>query len=123
MGDELALTIDMDLQMAADSCFGDTLSGAAIFLDPKTGEILALVSKPTYDPNLFPLRFAADYLSLANDERQPLFDRRFVALIRLARPQSCHRGRTEKNHARNSFLLCRAVNGNGSSCWKAVMVV
>ena len=42
----LGLTIDVDLQMVADSLFGDTLSGAAVFLDPKTGEILALVSKP-----------------------------------------------------------------------------
>ena len=76
MGDELALTIDMDLQMTADSCFGDTLSGAAIFLDPKTGEILALVSKPTYDPNLFAgFVSRSEYQSLAGDERLPLFDR------------------------------------------------
>jgi penicillin-binding protein 2 len=76
LGDELGLTIDIDLQMVADSVFGDTLSGSAIFLDPKTGEILALVSKPNYDPNLFSgFVSRADYLSLANDERQPLFDR------------------------------------------------
>lgn len=75
-GDELCLTLDMDLQMLTDSLFGDTLSGAAVFIDPKTGEILALVSKPTYDPNLFSgFMSRSEYQSLAGDERQPLFDR------------------------------------------------
>jgi penicillin-binding protein 2 len=76
LGDELALTLDIDLQMVIDSCFGDTLSGGAVFLDPKTGEILAIVSKPDYDANLFTgFVSRTDYQTLANDPRQPLFDR------------------------------------------------
>lgn len=81
LGDELALTIDMDLQQVVDSLFGDTLSGAAVFLDPKTGEILAMASKPTYDPNLFAgFVSRAEYQSLAGDERLPLFDRTIKGL-------------------------------------------
>jgi penicillin-binding protein 2 len=75
-GDELGLTIDLDLQMVADSAFGDSLNGAAVFIDPRTGEILALVSKPDYDPNLFAgFVSRSDYQALSGDERQPLFDR------------------------------------------------
>ena len=76
LGDELELTIDLDLQMVCDSLFCDTLSGAGVFIDPHNGEILALVSKPTYDANLFSgFMSRADYLMLAGDPRQPLYDR------------------------------------------------
>lgn len=75
-GEELGLTIDLDLQLLADSLFGDTLSGAAVFIDPRNGEILALVSKPSYDANTFGgFVSREDYLRLSNDPRRPLFDR------------------------------------------------
>ncbi len=75
-GDELGLTIDLDLQQLADSLFGDTLSGAAIFIDPRNGEVLAMVSLPDYDANLFSGFVPADdYQRLINDKRRPLFDR------------------------------------------------
>lgn len=75
-GSELGLTLDLDLQVLCDSLFGDSLAGAAVFLDPKTGEVLAMTSKPDYDANLF-AGFVPrdDYQRLSGDERRPLLDR------------------------------------------------
>ncbi len=49
-GQSLKLTIDLDLQRAAENAFGDR-NGAVIAMDPHTGEILAMLSRPTFDPN------------------------------------------------------------------------
>jgi penicillin-binding protein 2 len=51
-GDNLMLTIDIKLQQAAEEAFGDR-RGALVAIDPANGEVLALVSKPGFDPNLF----------------------------------------------------------------------
>jgi penicillin-binding protein 2 len=51
-GDNVALTIDIDLQQAAEEAFG-TRRGALVAIDPRNGEVLAMVSKPGFDPNLF----------------------------------------------------------------------
>jgi penicillin-binding protein 2 len=51
-GQNLALTIDIGLQQAAEAAFGDR-RGALVALDPASGEVLAMVSKPGFDPNLF----------------------------------------------------------------------
>jgi len=51
-GDNLFITIDLKLQKIAEDAFQD-FKGALVAIDPKTGEILALVSKPGFDPNLF----------------------------------------------------------------------
>ena len=53
-GRQIQLTLDYDLQEAAEAAFGDAgFNGSAVFLDPRSGEILALVSRPAYDPNVF----------------------------------------------------------------------
>jgi penicillin-binding protein 2 len=52
-GADLHLTIDLDLQLAAESALPDTLAGSVVALDPRTGAILALANKPTFDPNIF----------------------------------------------------------------------
>ena len=53
-GRQIQLTLDYDLQEAAEEAFGDAgFNGSAVFLDPRSGEILALVSRPAYDPNVF----------------------------------------------------------------------
>jgi penicillin-binding protein 2 len=53
-GQRVQLTIDYDLQRAAEDAFnGLGYNGAAIILDPRNGEVLALVSLPAYDPNVF----------------------------------------------------------------------
>ena len=51
-GNNLVLSIDIELQKIVEDAFGDR-RGALVAIDPATGEILAYVSKPTYDPNLF----------------------------------------------------------------------
>jgi penicillin-binding protein 2 len=51
-GADVKLTIDAPLQKAAETALGGK-EGAVVILDPRTGEILALVSHPNYDPNLF----------------------------------------------------------------------
>jgi len=53
-GARLMLTIDYDLQRALETAYtAQGLSGAAVFLDPRSGEILAMTSQPEYDPNDF----------------------------------------------------------------------
>lgn len=51
-GHTVALTLDIKLQMMVEELFGDR-RGALVAIDPRNGEVLALVSKPTFDPNLF----------------------------------------------------------------------
>ena len=51
-GNNLQLSLDIKLQQVAEAAFGDK-RGALVALDPATGEVLAFVSKPGYDPNLF----------------------------------------------------------------------
>lgn len=74
-GSNLRLSVDVDLQRAATIAFGD-LTGSAIAIDPRTGEILAMVSLPTYDPNLFVNGIShTDYRMLMDDPARPLFNR------------------------------------------------
>ncbi len=51
-GDKLVLSIDIRLQALVETMFGER-RGALVALDPRNGEVLAFVSKPTFDPNLF----------------------------------------------------------------------
>jgi penicillin-binding protein 2 len=74
-GRNLYLTLDSRLQDAAEKAFGD-YTGAAVALDPRNGDVLALVSMPTYDPNPFVNGIEqADYQALREDDDQPLFNR------------------------------------------------
>jgi penicillin-binding protein 2 len=50
-GNDIFTTLDLDLQKAAEDELGDRV-GAAVVLDPRNGEVLALVSKPSFDPNI-----------------------------------------------------------------------
>ncbi len=51
-GDKLVLSVDIKLQALVEDLFGNR-RGALVAIDPRTGEVLAFVSKPTFDPNLF----------------------------------------------------------------------
>jgi penicillin-binding protein 2 len=74
-GSDLYLSIDVKLQAAAEKALGGE-NGAVVAIDPENGEILALVSRPTYDPNLFVGGIETeDYADLQADESQPLFNR------------------------------------------------
>jgi penicillin-binding protein 2 len=74
-GADLRLSIDLELQRAMVLAFGE-LEGAAIAIDPRTGEILAMVSLPSYDPNLFVNGIShADYKALNENPSRPQFNR------------------------------------------------
>jgi penicillin-binding protein 2 len=74
-GADLQLSIDADLQLAAVRAFGDN-DGAAVAVDPRTGEVLAMVSLPQFNPNLFVNGIShTDYNLLTNNPSRPLFDR------------------------------------------------
>ena len=75
-GANLYLTIDAHLQQAAEAAF-EGRAGAAIVVDPRNGEVLAMVSVPSFDPNPFVNGIAsADYAVLLNDPDKPLLEPR-----------------------------------------------
>ena len=76
-GAPLELTIDYDLQRAAEEGFQAAgFDGAAVVLDPRSGEVLALVSRPAYDPNAFATGIdAAAWGELLADPLDPLQNR------------------------------------------------
>lgn len=79
-GENLTLTIDLDLQRAAESAFEPGSRGAIVALDPNTGGVLALVSKPNYDPNEFSNGISqARWDQLSQGGNYPLFDRAIQA--------------------------------------------
>jgi len=81
-GQDLVTTIDLDLQQAAEEQLRNSPSqrGVIIAMDPNSGEILALASYPTFDPNLFTERIAtkkgrAEYAALLRNPETPLYNR------------------------------------------------
>lgn len=74
-GDNIHLTLDLDLQMVAVRAMGG-MRGSVVAIDPQNGEILALVSAPAFDPNLFAIGMsAAEFNALQYDLDRPLFNR------------------------------------------------
>ena len=74
-GADLRLSIDADVQRAASIAFGE-LTGSAVAIDPRSGEVLAMVSLPTYDPNLFVNGIShTDYRRFMDDPARPLYNR------------------------------------------------
>ena len=74
-GNTVKLSIDIKLQKMVEDLFGDR-RGALVAMDPKTGEILAFVSKPTFDPNLFVEGIDAEsWQSLNESPDKPLLNR------------------------------------------------
>ena len=78
-GKTLQLTLDLDLQAVAELTMEDK-RGAVVALDPRTGEVLAMVSRPAYDPNVFAGRIkASDWNEIANNPYNPLLNRAIQA--------------------------------------------
>jgi len=87
-GKDLKLTIDLDLQavaeLAMDAGFKelgvDHKNGAVVALDPRTGEILAMVSRPAFDPNKFAVRIKPrDWKEIVGNPENPLLNRAIQA--------------------------------------------
>lgn len=74
-GRDVYLNLDLKLQRAADEALG-AFKGAIVAIDPRDGAVLAFVSKPEYDPNLFVDGIdSATFSSLNTDPRRPLYNR------------------------------------------------
>lgn len=74
-GRRMVLTLDSDLQRAAEAALQDR-QGAVVALDPRTGDVLAFVSHPTFDPNLFAVRVRPEeWRALTEDSGKPLLNR------------------------------------------------
>ena len=80
-GKQLKLTIDLDLQIAAEEAL-EGKPGAIVAMDPRNGEILALVSRPAFDPNAFAVKVSRDeWNALLKDPDKPLLNKAIQAQL------------------------------------------
>ena len=78
-GHDLKLTIDLDLQVAAENALGNS-PGAIVALDPRAGDVLAMVSHPTFDPNDFAAHLDPQtWKDLTSDPQKPLMNKAIQA--------------------------------------------
>jgi len=80
-GQQLKLTLDIDLQIAAEEAL-EGKNGAIVAMDPRTGEVLAMVSRPSFDPNEFAVRVSrGEWNKLVTDENHPLLNKAIQAQL------------------------------------------
>jgi penicillin-binding protein 2 len=80
-GKQLKLTVDLDLQIAAEEAI-EGKNGAIVAMDPHTGEILAMVSRPTFDPNDFRMKISREeWNKLIDDPDKPLLNKAIQAQL------------------------------------------
>lgn len=78
-GQDLQLALDLDLQSVAELAM-EGKRGAVVAMDPRNGELLAMVSRPTFDPNKFTGRISrADWQEISGDPFKPLLNRAIQA--------------------------------------------
>ncbi|HKE21685.1 MAG TPA: penicillin-binding protein 2 [Bryobacteraceae bacterium] len=78
-GKDLQLTIDLDLQVVAELAM-EGKNGAVVALDPRTGEVLAMVSRPTFDPNKFAVHIKSkDWKEIMDNKDNPMINRAIQA--------------------------------------------
>jgi len=121
-GKPLKLTVDIDLQIAAEEALGDR-NGAIVAMDPHNGEILAMVSRPTFDPNDFAVRVSRDqWNKLVNDPDKPLLNKAIQAQLA---PGSTFKvimsvAGWQEGIAQNMHVHCNGsadFYGRNSKCW------
>lgn len=79
-GHNLTSTIDLELQLYGEMLM-EGKRGSVVAIEPKTGEVLAMISAPTYDPNILTgAKFSSNYMELNRDETKPLFNRPIMAM-------------------------------------------
>ena len=80
-GKQLKLTVDIDVQIAAEQAL-EGKNGAIVAMDPRNGEILAMVSRPTFDPNDFAVHISREeWTKLVTDENHPLLNKAIQAQL------------------------------------------
>jgi penicillin-binding protein 2 len=125
-GKNLKLTLDLGLQQEAARWFeGPEKVGAVVALDPRNGEVLAMVSSPSFNPNLFARRLQAEeWKALIGDPYHPLQNR---ALQNTYSPGSVFKivmataGLTERVVNENDRVFCpgaAVIYGHSFRCWK-----
>jgi penicillin-binding protein 2 len=78
-GQDLRTTLDLDLQVVAELAM-EGKNGAVVALDPRTGDVLAMVSRPTFDPNKFAVRIKSkDWKEISTNPDNPLLNRAIQA--------------------------------------------
>lgn len=73
-GKDVNLTLDLEVQKAAEAALGDR-KGAIVAIDPRNGAVLAMVSRPTFDPNIFSTRVTADTWKQLQKKGTPFVNR------------------------------------------------
>jgi penicillin-binding protein 2 len=112
-GHDLRLTIDLDLQKVAEQALQGH-NGAIVAMDPHTGEILAMVSRPTFDPNAFSVRIKqSEWDQIINDPNHPMLNKAIQAQLA---PGSTFKiimsvAGLQENLAQNMRVMC---NGGAS---------
>jgi penicillin-binding protein 2 len=108
-GKDLQLTIDLDLQAVAELVM-DGRKGAVVAIDPRTGEVLAMVSRPAFDPNLFAGRIRSkDWKQLLDNPDKPLINRAIQAQLAPGstfKPIEAMAGLETKTIDENYHLFC-----------------
>jgi penicillin-binding protein 2 len=121
-GKPLKLTIDIDLQIAAEQAL-EGKNGAIVAMDPHTGEILAMASGPTFDPNEFAVHVSKDeWNKLVNDPEKPLLNKAIQAQLA---PGSTFKiimsvAGWQEGIAQNMHVYCNGsanFYGRNSKCW------
>jgi penicillin-binding protein 2 len=80
-GKQLKLTLDIDLQIAAEEALA-AKNGAIVAMDPRSGEVLAMVSRPAFDPNAFAVRISRkEWNDLVTDPAKPLMNKAIQAQL------------------------------------------
>jgi len=123
-GRDVTLTLDVRLQMAAEEAFGDTVVGSLVALDPGNGDVLIMMSSPSFDPNEFiHVMTPGQLASLLNDPDKPMFNRAiqatyppgstFKMCTALAGLENGFTEDTTFNPCRGSYYFGRSYD-----CWK-----
>jgi penicillin-binding protein 2 len=121
-GKPLKLTLDIDLQIAAEEAL-EGKNGAVVAMDPHTGEILAMASGPTFDPNDFSVHISRDeWTKLVNDPEKPLLNKAIQAQLA---PGSTFKiimsvAGWQEHIAQNMHVYCNGsatFYGRNSKCW------
>ncbi|NJN01235.1 MAG: penicillin-binding protein 2 [Leptolyngbyaceae cyanobacterium RM1_1_2] len=73
-GNDIHLTIDLELQRAAETALGNRI-GAIVAIAPKNGEVLAMVSRPAFDPNIFSTQISDEQWSQLQGKNYPFLNR------------------------------------------------
>jgi penicillin-binding protein 2 len=125
-GKPLKLTIDLDLQIAAEEAIdAGGKAGAIVAMDPRNGDVLAMVSRPTFDPNDFAVRISHnEWNKLVTDENHPLLNKAIQAQLA---PGSVFKiimatAGLQEGIAQNMHVVCgggKVFYGRFFKCWIA----